>query len=298
MLLFQFPETAVNLTSRFNTEETLPPTGICYADKHPIILTGHFSDNEYFQKVKVFHEDTRIVLKELKKCHRVSSIMSYKIEGKEYLLEGCPICQVIRSYQLLQADNTSTILKEDIRPHCLFKGPEETVLVFDKENSSILKMNQSEGQFRLLGHIKVVLEDVQGLCYCSRYDIVIALHSDGKGITGIQLATGQVAWQHSEIQFDSSPCVVDQINGIVTLPDDRVCLFDDNKLYALNPEDGTIISTVLNQENFWRIWAVSTYNIDNHKKLAIAHSEMEQDIVSIYHFCPNVGLPLRQIISG
>ena len=283
----------VKLTSRFNIEEDVPPTKICYAHKHPIIITGHCTDETYFKMVKVFHKETGVVLKEFKKCHATSSLMPFEIEGKEYLLEGCALCQVIRGYQFLDAD--STILKEDIQPIFLFKGPQRTVLSYDTECISILQLAQSHDQFNLVRQVSIVLEDVQNVCYSSKDDIVIALHSDGKTITGFHLATEQIAWQHSEIQFDSPPRVVDQMNNIAILPDGRTCLFNDNKMYALNAENGTILSTVLDHENFWRLWAVSTYSTGDHRKLAIAHSAMEEVMISIYHFSHK--LPLREIIS-
>ena len=157
------------------------------------------------------------------------SRIEFEIQGKQYLLESCTICEMIRGYEILQAQGK--ILYQEISPSATCKGPDGTILVFETTKRSLKELRYCDGQLVLGKQFSVEHADVHSLCFSKFDGIVIMLAGDRKTLTGFHFPTGQVAWQHSEIQLGSS----------LQVPDERICVLTHKETFALNPVDGTIL---------------------------------------------------------
>ena len=146
---------------------------------------------------------------------------------------------MIRGYEFPQIE--SKILCEEISPGAMCKGPDGTILIFDNMNKSLKQLRYCDGQFLLAKEFFVEFADVHRLCFSENCGHVIVLHDGRKTtLTGFYFPSGQVAWQHNDVQLEPSSQVL-TIWTISVLPDGRVCVFNYDKIFALNPVDGTIL---------------------------------------------------------
>ena len=212
-------------------------------------------------KTKVYDERGTL-LKEWEPCHAKACIMGFSVHGKEYLLESCTICQMIRGYEFPQIE--CKVLCERISANAMCKGPDGTILVLHWEQKGIKQFRFSQGQFHLVKQFPMEFADAHSLCYSGQFAIL--LHKDTKTFTGINLATGEVVWQKTEIQFSSS----NKFRDILTLPDGRICIFTNKEIFALDPKDGTILCNLSDLKDKGMIRAVSTSHNSNQQILAIA----------------------------
>ena len=113
------------------------------------------------------------------------------------------MCEIIRSYVYFLSK--SKVLCSRVSPKSMCKGPNGTILVFDRIQKNIKQLHFSQGQLHLAEQFSAELKEVCGLCYSDKLGLAILLHCDGKAITGISLATGKIALQHTEIRLGSSP---------------------------------------------------------------------------------------------
>ena len=74
--------------------------------------------------------------------------MVFEVDGKEYLLEGCRDCKVIRGYESPETSPSHKTLCKDVVPSLLCKGPNSTVLVLE-ETKSIKQFRFSKGNLNL-----------------------------------------------------------------------------------------------------------------------------------------------------
>ena len=263
------PNKAIGVTSRFSIgDETMLTDTMCYVKNHLIITMcplGLFTCS----KAKVYDEIGNLV-KEWECCHVRISMMGFEIQGKEYLLEGCPICEIIRAYEFPQIE--SKILCEEISPGAMCKGPNGTILVFDNTQKSLKQLRYCEGKLLRVKQFHVDHTDVYCIhsCFSENCDTVIVLDRLRKTLTGFHLPSEQVAWQHNEIELGSSSPVLTDVQHILTLPDKRVCVFTTHEVFALNPVDGTMLYTLHPfQESCIFLQSAATYYNRNQQKLAI-----------------------------
>ena len=210
---------------------------MCYIKDN--LVTTLYLPEKWTYKTRVYDEKHNLV-KKWKPCHTVHSMLEIEIQGKEYMLEGCAICEIIRAYEFPKIERK--ILCEDISPDAMCGGPGGTILVFNagQRIQSIKQLSFCDGQFLLQKEFYVACTDARRLCFSENSSIVIVLHNL-KTLTGFHFPTGQVAWQHSEIKLKCSPEVLTDYQHILTLPDGRVCVFTHKEIFALNPVDGTIL---------------------------------------------------------
>ena len=144
------------------------------------------------------------------------------------------------------------------------QGPDGTILVLHREEKGIKQFCFSQDQFHFIKQFSLEFADAHNLCYSDQFATL--LHKDTKTFTGINLATGEVAWQKTEIQFSSS----NKLRDILTLPDGRICIFTSKEIFALDPKDGTILCNLSDLKDKGIIRAVSTSHNSNQQILAIA----------------------------
>ena len=163
-VVFQFTPTFL---SQFNIGEMRYPSEICYVNGNLVV---HFV-GATANTIRVFHEKSGRVLQEWNRCHARPHLMMFKINEKEYLLEGCRYCRMIRGYESPETSSCNKIFYKDIAPDTMCKGPNNTLLVL--ENNSIKQLHFSEGHFNLTEQFPYELEDVHNMCYCKNYGIII-----------------------------------------------------------------------------------------------------------------------------
>ena len=134
--------------------------------------------------------------------------------------------------------------------------------VLDDEKS-IKQLRYSEDKFHLVDQFSFDLENIDNMCYYERYGIVIVLHRDWRTLTGIMLATGQVVWKHTEVQYRnppnvSDPVTLDYFQDVLTIPDGRICVLNLWKLFVLDAKDGTIRYELLDVTGSGSIWKIAT----------------------------------------
>ena len=278
--------------SRLKIGGVYRPKTMYYINSNPVMHAHHQEKDTY--KTKVYDETGKLV-KEWEPCHALSSMIGFEIHGKEYLLEGCTVCETIRGYQF--SLTKCKILRSHVSPKSMCKRPDGTILVFDRIQKDIKQLSFSRAQLHLAAQFSAQLEDVCGLCYSDKLGLAILLHSDGKAVTGINLATGKIAWQHTEIRLGSSPLGFTPYD-VVMLPDGMVCAFSYKEIFALDPTNGTILYQLLDLKDKNITWAVATCEKGNQQKLAIAHAT-ELSIYEIPSRAPDTygNLPLSDIIS-
>ena len=298
--IFQFPDaqphTLIPITSHFNvTGENVIMHSMCYIKDN--LVTTLYLPEKWTYKTRVYDEKYNLV-KRWKPCHTVHSMLEIEIQGKEYMLEGCAMCEMIRGYEFPQIERK--ILCEGISPDAMCKGPGGTILVFNagQRIQSIKQLSFCNGQFLPQKEIYVACADIRRLCFSENSSIVIVLHNR-KTLTGFHFPTGQVAWQHSEIQLRSSSGVLTDFQHILTLPDGRVCVFTHKEIFALNPFDGTILYMLHRFEKPGVITAATTSYNGKQQKLAVCTFPMTLSVYDVPFGPHNVThfLPLKDIVS-
>ena len=287
---FQFMDGRMTFISQFNIDEVRHYGQMCYVNSN-LVMSGVALDT-----IRVYHEETSNLLNEWKSCHVIPCLMVFEMEGKEYLLEGCKLCKVIRGYESPEISSNYKTLYEDAVPSVMCQGPMSTVLVLEEINS-IKQLLFSEGRFNLVNEFPNELENIRIMCYCEKNEIVVALHKNQKTLTGIALATGEVVWKHTEIQFGSPTKVSDYCYGVFIISNERICIFNLRELFVLDPKDGTIKTKIFSFEGSGWIWNIATRNNGLQQIFAFQHGSSEQTEISLCKILPEQWLPLQNIIS-
>ena len=263
-VVFQVAGKLNALTSRFS----IPDTGMfvvtmCFV-KDSLVVTGNpYGKNTYKTKV---YDDRGALLKEWEPSHALACIMSFSIHGRDYLLESCTTCEMIRGYEFPQTE--SKILCEGIFANAMCNGPDGTILVLHSEQKVIKQFNFSQGQFHLAEQFSMEFLDPHSLCYSDPFAIL--LHNDKETFTGTNLGTGEVTWQNTEIQLSSPTHVPKKLRDIVTLPDGRICIYTQKEIFAVDPKDGTVLCHLLRLKDEGIIRGVAASLNNNLQILAIA----------------------------
>ena len=288
--LFQFSGTAMTFMSQFPIGEVKYSSQMCYVNGNIVIRAQNP------QTITVHHEETGILLQEWKTCHVFPALLSFEMEGKEYLLEGCTVCRVIRSYESPEISSSYKTLYKDIYPSIMCQGPINTVLVLE-DNDSITQLRFSEGHFKIANIFSNEIKDIRNMCYCERNGIVVMVHinqNHQKTLTGVALATGEVVWKHTAIQFGFPPNVLDCFR----IPDGRICIDNLGKLFVLDTKDGSIKYKFFDLEIRGSIWSVATCCSGYQQRLAFQHGKLNRsnvEQISVY-ISPKRWLPLQNII--
>ena len=271
-------------TSRFRIKEFSNTKQLCYLNSH-VVLNGCLSPetgNETIMTCRVYSE-TGHMLKEWKSCCELCSVFKFQIQGKDYLLEVCQFCKIIQSYEIPEIrPHGRTILPKNVCPSIFCEGHDSTILAFDKKQKSILQFRYSRAQFQLADEFSVALEDVLSMCFSCHCGIVIVLHSDRTTITGVHLATGQVAWKKT----GPPPNNLNHFEDVFTFPDGSVGVFNFSSLYALNPKDGTIsVPSLFYVRGPGTIWAMATSYSEHQQNLVMHHGTPDKTQISVYQVC-------------
>ena len=288
-VVFQFTGTAMTFISQFTIGEVKYPSQMCYVNGN-IVICGFTP-----KTIRLYHEETGKPLQEWNTCHIFPYLMVFEIEGIEQLLEGCTTCKVIRGYESNETSSSRKILYEDIVPSAMCQGPNNTVLVLEKK-SSIKQLRYSEGCFNLVHKFSYEFATVSNMCYCEKYGNVVLVHNNQTTLTGVALATGEVVWKHTEIQFGSPPKVLNQLKDVLTIPDGRICISALGELFVLDSKDGSIKYKLFCLEGHGCIWCIATCKNGYQQRLAFHHGGVEQTSISLYNILPERWRTLQNII--
>ena len=256
---------------------------MCYV-KGNLVTTLHLP-GEPTHKIKVYNDINNLV-KEWEPCHGLPSLMNFEIHGKEYLLEGCRTCMVIRGYEFPQIK--SKILCEGISPEAMCKGPDDTILFFDTKQTSLKQLYYCDGQFLLAKDFSVDRADISGLCFSENSSTVIVLDRDRKTLTGFHFPSGRVAWQHTENQLGPSSQILTDFHHILTLPDERICVFTHKETFVLDPVDGRILYTLHHFQKPGVITAATASYNGRQQKLAVCTFPMTLSVYEVPFEPPEV----------
>ena len=265
--MFQFarPETQITSISRFYTGGTYRPANMCFINNNLVMHVHHREKKNYTTLVC---DEKGHVWREWEPCHMLPTMMAFQIHGKEHILEGCMACEVIRGYEFPHTE--SKILCTHISPKVMCLGPEGTVLVFEEVKQAIKQLSYGSRKFLHIQKFSAELQDVRGMCFSDKLNLVFLLHDTGKTITGINFASKKFVWQQTEIQFGSSsncPNLCD----ILMLPDGRLFVFTCKSSFAIDPMDGSFLHKLIDLKDPGLIWTVATSQNGKKQKLAIAH---------------------------
>ena len=137
--------------SQFNTTEVDFPSAMCYVNGN-IVMGG-----VHPKTIRVYHEGTGRVLNEWNSCHTYPCLLMFETEGKEYLLECCTLCKVIRGYESPETTYSCKIMYEHTGHITLIcKGPTGTILLV--EQKSVKQLGYSDGKFHHASDFSVHLK--------------------------------------------------------------------------------------------------------------------------------------------
>ena len=277
---FQFARVAITPVSEFSIGEIFHLSRLCYIDNFFVTSKAYTCTGAFNDEIRVYHEKAGNISKAWKRCHVSSSLIPFETRGKPYLLEGCPICHMIRGYNIPEFD--CTVFCEHVNPRVMCMGPEGTIFVFQREQMSIIQFHYHRRKFQCGALCLKGLKDAAGMCFSERYGIIVVLYSDMKTIAGVRLATRQVAWTHTEMKFGSPSQTLDIIKDVSSLPDGRVCVFHHKKIFALDPRDRTILYTLLKFDVLGIIWTIATCYTNNEQKLAVQFGPSKQTQILLF----------------
>ena len=162
---------------------------------------------------------------------------------EEFLAEGCPhpTCQVIRIYDLRMGDFQTVY--DNVEPHKLCTGADNTVLVCNWKTNSILALVPADGLFRCIHKLGLgpCFLPVQGMCYSSHCDAVVFSKFDEKRVIAIKLETGELLWQVTEFA-DLVEWKELEPEDVCSTPNGLICVANRSNVLILNTCDGAIIS--------------------------------------------------------
>ena len=265
--MFQFtrPETQITSISRFYTGGTYRPANMCSINSN-LVMHVHHRENKNYETLVC--DETGQMLKKWQPCHMLPTMTAWQIHGKDYLLEGCITCEVIRGYEFPHTE--SKVLCTHISPRVMCKGPKGTLLVFEEVRKSIKRLRSFGGKLHDTKQFSAEIEDVRGMCFSDKLNLAVLLHDNGKTITGINFVTEEVAWQHTDIQFGSSLKSPD-LCDILMLPDGRLFVFTCKASFAIDPMDGSVLHKLIDLKDPGLIWTITTCQSGREQKIAIAH---------------------------
>ena len=250
-----------------------------YYINNKLIVTSHSFSKSKQDFMRVYHQETGELLLELPRCHASSCVVALEIQGKEHVLEGCSICQMIRGYELQEATGNPRVLLKGIRPSHMNKWTDsDAIMVFEEELKFINLLQYSAHQFHIVGKkFPVWLHNIAEICYskCSPY--AVFLHNNKKTVSAVVLGTSQIAWQHTKTGSF--------INDIATLPDGQICtVINYKKFCVLDPKYGAILYTLPDSEHLKLgvVYSVATCYSNNQQRLAIQHGKPEDTRISCY----------------
>ena len=276
--------------SQFTISEVKYTSQMCYVNGN-LVMRGHSPET-----IRVYQEETGSVLQEWNSCHSIPCLMAFEMEGKEYLLTGCTNCKVIGGYVSPETSSSHKILYEDIVPSAMCKGPNNTVLVLDEKNV-IKQLRFFEGCFNLVHKFSYEFATVSNMCYCEQYGNVVLVNNDKKTLRGVALATGEVVWARTEIQFGSPTKVLNNLKDVLTISYGRICISTLRGLFVLDSKDGNIKYELFCLEGHGCIWCIATCDNGYQQRLAIHHGPYgEEEHISFYKLLPEPWLPLQNII--
>ena len=203
-----------------------------------------------------------------------ASIRSCQIRSgtssRQDVLENCFRCQMFRHYDVITHNAIDAICDRssgNIRPNAMCKGPNSTLIVYDRLSGSILQFTFSVSG---LCNKRLVCEQesrVSSMTYNDHNGIVVLLSgsSDAIKVKGINIATGEAIWRRQSVPGSSHVC-----SG-------NTAIFVSgygNDVTILDAADGFYLGTILASEHLGHIYKAVCSEEKN--KLAILHRDKDK----------------------
>ena len=184
-----------------------------------IILTGEKHDE---QVITIRDEMTGNVVKEItSKCPELHEHFLYRQvtehpTDSNYIIESCPLCRTIRSYNVHSGDEK--IIFDTCKPVTMCAGPDQTLLVLDDKKQLLqLQWNKENTQLELIDSVKT---DVKvhhyavsnRMCYVKQQNICVFTSYHFHSIAAVKCSAGSTLWE-----------VSGEINGRKIEPDGVTC---------------------------------------------------------------------------
>ena len=276
---FQLKRTEMVFLSQFNIGKWMYYGDMCYIE-HSLVIRGFLS-----YTIKVFDEESGRVLDQWETCHLGTCLLTYRIDTKTYLLEGCEYCEVIQGYILPEISCDCKTFCETIKPNVMCEGPKNSILVLENRKS-IRQLGFSGGKLHP-NEFSFDSDNVEDMGFSEKDGIVLLLHQDKKSLTGIHLQSRDVIW-NSELQFSSLVESPGDISNIFTIADGRVCIVTLRKVFVIDPEKGTVMYQLFEYNDEGFLWRIATCYNGHQQRLAVkSGSVKEEGKVSLYHLSPD-----------
>ena len=166
--------------------------------------------------IRVMNRDSGIVAHQiLPQCHHTFVCLSQHPCDSSFTLEGCPVCEVIRSYNVHTGEcNVVHVGSRPIRMCC---GPPDSILVLSfKERDLLSGMDlsrldwESEQQELVPAQNLEITDRLLGMSYIVQHDILVCVY-ENEGVAAVRLDNEMsVLWRLSE-EVDRLPVKPDSI---------------------------------------------------------------------------------------
>ena len=157
-------------------------------------------------------------------------------------------------------------------------------------------MHYHDGKFHLANVFSFEPENVKQMSYCEHDGILVVLDEDRKTITGVTLASGQIVWKKTELQYGSPHEILELFQDVLTIPDGKKIIFNLWKPFIFDPTDGAIKHQLHNFVGAGWIGKIATRNNGSEQILAVLNSGLEQIQIYVYYLLPDRFLPLRNTV--
>ena len=176
------------------------------------------------------------------------------------------------------------IVCERISPSVMCLGPGSTILVFDDHLWAIYQLEYLHGAFYFINQWTLGPEGVVRMCCSKKCHILIVLHVDKLGLTGMHLETGQVAWQQNDLQSNSQKQLTSGTSGeIASLPDGTFCFLNGTEILVLDSLTGSIMYTLFDLRDLeGPIWTMAATSDDKQQTFAIQHGKVDEIQITTY----------------
>ena len=265
-----------------------------------IVIHKHHRVKDKYQ-ADVYSENGGL-LYHWKPCHRLPYMMRFEVNGREYLLEGCKICRVIRKYELPAFQSKILCKGVSMGPMCQGPGKTIFILAYNTIKQLCYRIGQSHITNKSHSTTKSILRSSEHYPWtpCPLIAYVTLLKETSYCCMTTERSGGSTPNQDRPPGAQNSTLPHQPHRGgndlrdVLVLPDGTVYAFTHKEMISMDATDGATIQTLLNCRNLDVIWAVSASRDRNN----FAISQTSQ--ISVYEvpFQAHRRLILRQILDN
>ena len=202
---------------------------MCVNSRNQLCARGKAIDEDYY--IRWFDRNTGSCIKKIKcQCQHdklfTSCICEHPVDP-DVIIETCPKCSKIRSYNMSTGESADIYIEADIRAICA--GPAGSLLGTDVKGHIIQFRWRDDGEeLELVHSVKINMTDVQYICYIEQSNAVVLSCGYPGQICAVKLSDGSTLWEFNQ-----------QINGKDFDPY-RLCHDTNGRIYVPVWESGVI----------------------------------------------------------